>query len=90
MKDRFDLGCVVATVGATAGVTAGELAEALAKHKSGDFGDMCAEDCELNNDAISSGGRVHSSYKTENGLKFWIITELLDENITTVLLPSEY
>jgi len=65
------------------------IAKLLARHASGDWGDMCQEDKDHNNQALISGkGRLFSSYNTPAG-KVWIITEY-DHSITTVLLPDEY
>ena len=62
---------------------------ALKRHKNGDWGDVCPEDREANESALANGGRLFSVYHTENGLKFWIITEA-DRNSTTVLMPEDY
>jgi len=87
---RFSLGRVVATPGAlqaleTAGMGALPL---LARHQSGDFGAIDAEDWKANEKAIQQGWRVFSSYPLGQG-KIWIITEA-DRSITTLLLPEEY
>ena len=60
----------------------------LARHASGDWGDMSQEDKEHNNQSLTSNkGQLFSSYSTPVG-KVWIITEY-DRTITTVLIPSE-
>jgi hypothetical protein len=38
---------------------------------------------------VKEGFRLLSSYKSANGIKFWIITEA-DRSATTILLPEEY
>ena len=67
------------------------VSECLKRHVTGDWGEMCKEDAELNNAAMKQKeGRIHSSYifpKTQE--KIWIITES-DRSYTTVLYPSEY
>lgn len=85
------LGRIVAT---TAAVTALVLADEtpflyLVRHASGDFGDVDAEDAQLNRDAIVNGDRVLSAYTLSSGERIWIITEA-DRSITTILLPSDY
>ncbi len=66
-----------------------ELLVLLARHLTGDCGDMSEEDVWANLRAILSGGeRVFSSYQTEFG-KIWIITEA-DRSATTIMLPEEY
>lgn len=61
----------------------------LCRHVRGDYGDLCAEDKQLNNLALTNGGRVLSSYKTLMGAKLWIITEA-DRSATTLLIPQDY
>lgn len=60
----------------------------VARHVSGDFGDVCAEDAEMNREAVTLGGRILSSYLVGEQ-KVWVITEA-DRSLTTVLLPSDY
>ena len=61
----------------------------LARHMSGDWGDICPEDKGVNKDSLKHGGRIMSVYKLFSGPTVWIITES-DRASTTVLLPSEY
>lgn len=60
----------------------------LARHATGDWGDLCEEDREANRHAVSSGLRVLSSFQLNVG-KVYVITEW-DRSVTTILLPSEY
>ncbi len=91
MINKFEIGQLVATKGAVAKIAREEILKALARHLEGDYGDMCAEDCDANDDALKFGGRIFSSYKTAEGVKFWVITELTgSEHATTILLPDEY
>lgn len=91
-RPLFPLGSVVATVGALdlldrAGTDASSL---LRRHQHGDFGVVCTRDARLNEDAISNGARILSSY--ELGIRrerLWIVTEA-DRRSTTLLLPAEY
>jgi len=64
-------------------------AEFLARHVSGNWGDVCAEDKRLNDEAVREGSRILSAYRTTAGVKLWIITEA-DRSATTILLPEEY
>jgi hypothetical protein len=57
-------------------------------HLSGDWGDLCEEDRQANEDALKNGDRLLSAYGTR-GDKIWIITEW-DRSVTTVLFPDEY
>lgn len=61
----------------------------LRRHLQGDWGDVHEEDAEMNNEALSLGNRVLSSYDLPEGEKVWVITES-DRSVTTILLPSEY
>lgn len=63
--------------------------ECLPRHQRGDWGGVDSEDAAANNQAVKDGSRVLSSYKTESGIEFWIITEA-DRSVTTVLLPEDY
>jgi hypothetical protein len=85
----FPLGQLVATRNVVDSVPQGEILKALARHTKGDWGDLDAEDKELNDLAVLQGSRLLSSYKTESGVKFWIITEC-DRSYTTVLFPEDY
>jgi len=60
----------------------------LARHKTGDWGELCAFDRRQNEIALRDGYRVLSSYETMAG-RVWIITEA-DRSVTTILLPEEY
>ena len=94
---KFHLGKVVITLFAKLALErSGEKpATFLRKHQQADWGDVCAEDKQANDDAIKYEGnpdrqqRVLSSYVTELNDTLWIITEW-DRSITTILLPREY
>lgn len=64
-------------------------AELLARHLSGDWGDVSQEDCQANDNAIAQGARIQSVYRLGDGAKIWIVTEA-DRSSTCVLLPDEY
>jgi len=62
----------------------------LARHASGDDGDLGPEDKALNKAAIQTGeGRVFSSYTLPSGDKIWIITEH-DRSSTCIMTPEDY
>ena len=89
----FHLGMVLATPGVIRlleehGPDPGEL---LARHQSGDWGDLCAEDWKMNECDLWEGGRLFSAYELAGGLglRVWIFTEA-DRSTTTILLPDEY
>lgn len=90
-KPLFSLGQVVATPGAlealaSAGQTPDEF---LRLHVVGNWGEVDDEDKQANEDALSTGARLLSAYRTSKGEKLWIITEA-DRSSTCLLLPSEY
>ena len=60
----------------------------LARHATGDWGEICAFDRRQNEIALRYGYRVLSSYAVGRE-RDWIITEA-DCSITTILLPEEY
>jgi hypothetical protein len=62
---------------------------ALGRHVTGDWGNVCSEDAEANDAAVGERARLLSSYTSDEGVRFWIITEA-DRSLTTVLLPEEY
>jgi hypothetical protein len=88
-KARFRLGRLVSTPGALEKVSHGEMLRALGRHVTGDWGNVCREDAEANESALHERARLLSAYTTEEGVRFWIITEA-DRSLTTVLLPEEY
>ena len=54
-----------------------------------DWGEMCEDDKNLNDNAIKTGeDRIFAAYKNSN-YKIYIITEW-DQSATTILFPSEY
>ena len=87
--ERFPLGRIVATRGVLRAVIGADLSAALARHAQGDWGDLSPDDRAANDSALRHGDRLLSSYKSESGVKFWIITEA-DRSVTTFLLPEEY
>ena len=66
----------------------------LDRHTEADWGDLCDDDKQLNNDALEAerSGRptdsLFSSYDTDLR-KIYVITEC-DRLVTTILLPQEY
>ena len=65
-----------------------EVVQALQKYKSHNWGDLCEEDKQLNDEAIINGDRIVAAYKTSQG-KIYIITEH-DRSATTILFAEEY
>lgn len=91
---KFDLGQVVMTRGVAEidknYETHKEISHCLLRHYYGDWGDLCEEDKQANDDALKNGDRLVSAYTVgEDKTKIWIITEW-DRSATTILLPEEY
>jgi len=87
MNPRFLLGKIVATPGALAlGI---DLQPYLRRHHCGDWGDLCEEDKQTNEEALEQGFRVLSCYQVGGARRIYIITEAGRE-LTTILLPEEY
>lgn len=87
----FPLGGLLATPGAlTAMERAGaDPVQLLARHATGDWGELDADDQNANDRAIETGNRILSSYSLSTGETIWIITEA-DRSASTMLLPREY
>lgn len=96
-EPRFELGQLVATPGALEACSNVLMQKCLARHRTGDWGCICDEDKQANEEALIEGLRILSAYPIdpakpcegfgENTL--WIITEA-DRSVTTFLLPEEY
>ena len=93
---RFRLGQIVATPGALDALQRNNVTafDYLRRHASGDWGVLCAEDKQANEEAITSGARLMSAYFLPDETKVWVITEAADDAgnrmATTLLLPDEY
>jgi hypothetical protein len=87
----FSLGQMVATPGAV------EVMERLgigpltllARHVTGDWGDINPEDKGLNEQALRDEERIFSVYGPEDDDRLWVITEA-DRSATTILRPQDY
>ena len=87
MKPRFPLGKIVST---PAVIDLGvDLKPFLHRHHCGDWGDLCEEDKQANEEALAEGFRILSCYQVGGGKRIYIITEA-DRSSTCLLLPEEY
>ena len=86
----FKLGNIVATPAALRHCEQHQInpLRLLSRHVGGDWGDLATEDIDANQNAISYGGRVFSSYRVGD-CKVWVITEA-DRSSTCLLMPDEY
>jgi hypothetical protein len=87
----FPLGRTLATPGALRALAANGTSgfELLARHASGDWGELSEADGRENDFSVSRRLRILSAYRLPDGTKLWIITEA-DRSATTFLLPQEY
>jgi hypothetical protein len=90
MRAPLSLGRVMATPGALKLLTEARAHpfDYLARHATGDWGELCAFDRQQNKIALREGLRIFSSYQAPEG-RVWIITEA-DRSVTTILRPEEY
>lgn len=88
IKSHIPLGKVVITTQAQDILADADINAALARHQSGDWGEVSKSDWYANDSALKSGNRILSAY-TGKGGKFWIITES-DRSYTTVMMPEDY
>lgn len=61
----------------------------LNRHVIGDWGELCTEDFNANDEALRTGGRLFSAYQINKHDIVWVITEA-DRSATTILLPEDY
>jgi hypothetical protein len=91
---KFQLGRIVATRGVadlieSDDIFAAFVSSSFARHASGDWGDVCKDDKQTNEDSLRHDYRLLSSYGKNSDNHIWIITEA-DRSATTILFPSEY
>jgi hypothetical protein len=93
---KFSLGRTLATPAALQAMkeSGQEAAFFLDRHVVGDWGEVCPDDAQLNDEALKDGGRIISAYSTLKGQRLWVITEAAADHglraATTILLPSDY
>jgi hypothetical protein len=95
LYSKFQVGQCCATQGALAALedNGEHPISYIARHQSGDWGDLSAGDKARNEaalipDADGECDRILSAYNLKDNQRIWIITEW-DRSVTTVLLPSE-
>jgi len=91
----FELGRLLVTPAALQMIreSGQRLEDFLNRHIQGDWGHVFEEDKRRNNQAVQTGERLVSVYRTDNGTKIWVVTDAADKTgkraVTAVLLPSE-
>ena len=89
LTQLFPLGNIYQTPGVMEAIPPEDVAQALARHQSGDWGDLGEADKQENELSVEQGFRILSAYTTSAGDTIWILTEA-DRSATTILLPEEY
>jgi hypothetical protein len=85
----FPTGIVVITPNALDQLTPADVQRGMQRHQAGDWGDLGEEDWKENDNALRTGLRLLSVYRSASGVTFWIITEA-DRSATALLLPDDY
>ena len=85
-KPKFHLGQLVATPGALEALeeSVQSPADFLDRHVQGDWGEVCDEDKQLNDDALIDGSRLLSAYRTLKNVRLWLITEAIGGQLLTL------
>ena len=88
---KFSLGQLVSTPGCLEAFVGNGVSpmEYIARHASGDWGEVDADDARENELSVIQGFRILSAYRLPDNTRIWIITEA-DRSATTCLLPEEY
>jgi hypothetical protein len=76
-QGRFSPGQTVATPGALDALAKAKQhpGDFLARHLSGDWGELCEEDITANEQALIEGLRLMSAFSLSPQQKIWVITE---------------
>ena len=61
----------------------------LDMHLQGNWGEVDAADQKANDQALTNGSRLLSSYRTLKGVEIGVLTEA-DRSSTCILLPEDY
>lgn len=88
-ETKFPLGQTVITPSARDTLNPEDVVSAIARHASGDWGEVDEHDRRENDYSLTQSLRLLSVYHDRNNVKFWIITEA-DRSATTILLPEDY
>jgi hypothetical protein len=67
-EKAFSLGRLVATANASHILSPADINKAVARHQSGDWGEVSEADWKANNKAVKNGDRILSAYKTRQGI----------------------
>ncbi len=85
----FELGAVVATARVRETFSGPYLASCVARHASGDSGELTEEERRLNDLALEAGGPLVSFYRDSGGERGLYIITTAERSKTTILCPEE-
>jgi hypothetical protein len=85
----FGLGFVLASPNAMDAIPPEDMKRALARHASGDWGELDREDWESNEAALEVGMKLVSIYPTAAHPGWFLVITDDDRSLTTVLLPGD-
>ena len=88
-KRKFELGQIVITKAAHESLLLADVLEAVRRHSNCDWGELDEHDKETNETALIEDTRLFSAYRSESGIRFYVITEY-DRQLTTIILPEDY
>jgi len=92
-RKLFELGQVVGTPEALQALAPERVLEILARHLSGDWGELSEVDKKENDLSVREGFRILSAYwideADQSKGKVWVITEA-DRSSTCILEPDQY
>ena len=83
------MGEIVVTRGVLEVISEVDQMVALNRHAQCDWGEVSKEDARANDNALLSGERILSVYRSRQGLAFWVMTAA-GRSTTTLLMPYEY
>lgn len=96
VRHLFHLGRVMATPAAREALAEANVpaCKLLARHLTGDWGDLGDGDRDANDASVRDGSRILSAYVLPTGERVWVLTEAAGDDgrraATTILLPDEY
>lgn len=85
---KFPLGRLFATKVVLLAISREEIKRALRRHAAGDWGNIPPDEAERNDWAVHESAEIQSTYLTEGGAFFDVVTEP-DRSMTVVHLHSE-
>ena len=73
LPQLFDLGNIYQTPGVLEAIPTEDVMQALARHQTGDWGELSAQDTRENEFSLGFPSRLLSAYRAQTGEKFWIL-----------------